>query len=131
MKTQTTFVEGTGTYPSRFFFHLWEKKDSVVFFGSAIRDSNTFGKNIVIVRKMISGSPLMESDGIFYAHLEKIIVDLYCDWNKIYPYKKPTFYLFLKKLNKDYSINENKLLRYADRRKKKQVFIKFLDRLKK
>lgn len=79
---------------------------------------------------MISGSPLMESDGIFYAHLEKIIVDLYCDWNKIYPYKKPTFYLLFKKLNKDYSINESKLLRYADRRKKKQVFTKFLDRLK-
>lgn len=80
---------------------------------------------------MVSGSPLMGLDGIFYPHLEKIIVDLYRVWNLIYTYESPTFYLFFKKLCKDFSINESKLLRYADRRKKKEVFVKFLKKLKK
>ncbi len=110
--------------------HLWGQKDGVVFYGLPTNPSKKFSKNIVVVRKMVSGSPLLESNEIMYPHLEKMIVDLYCDWDKIYPYKNLTFYKFFKKIHSNFTINESKLLRYADRRKKKMVFVKHLQRLK-
>lgn len=127
---QITFVEGIGKQPSQFFMYLWEQKDGVVFYGLPTKASKKFSKNIVVVRKMVSGSPLLELNEIEYPHLEKMIVDIYCDWDKIYLYKNPTFYKFFKKLYSNFSINESKLLRYADRRKKKMVFVKHLQRLK-
>lgn len=130
LSVQIIFVEGIEKEPSSFFFHLWEKREGTVWYGLPKRISKTFGKKQVIVRRMISGSPLLETEGIFYAHLEKIIVDLYCDWDSFYPDNKPAFQKLLKKLHKDFSINESKLLRYADRRKKKEVFVKILKRVK-
>jgi len=130
LDVQIIFVEGTGNGSVNFYFHLWEKRYCSVYYGLPDRVSKMFYKNIIIVKKMISGSPLIESDGVFYPHLEKIIVDLYCDWSSIYPYDNPTFQQLLKKLYKDFSINESKLLRYADRRKKKESFIKILKCIK-
>lgn len=72
---------------------------------------------MVTVRKMVSGFAMIRSDEGFFAGLEKIGVELYGEWNKIYPDRKPAFYLFLKRLNKDYLINHNN----AHRRKRKQV----------
>ena len=130
LDVQITFVEGIGIQSSQFFMYLWEQKDGVVFYGLPTKTSKKFSKNIVVVRKMISGSPLVESNEIVYPHLEKMIVDLYCDWTKIYTYKNPTFYKFFKKLHSNFSINESKLLRYADRRKRKEFFLKCMQRLK-
>lgn len=131
LDVQIIFVEGVGKEPSSFFFHLWEKREGTVWYGLPKRISKTFGKKQVIVKRMISGSPLVESEGIFYPHLEKIVVDLCCCWDSIHPYGKPTFQQLLKNLYKDFSINESKLLRYADRRKKKQTFIKILKKITK
>ncbi|MBB4804796.1 hypothetical protein HNP38_000068 [Chryseobacterium defluvii] len=131
LDVQIIFVEGIGNEPINFYFHLWEQRYCSVYYRLLDKVSKMFYKNSIVVRKMISGSPLTESEGIFYAHLEKIIVDLYCDWNLIYPHEKPTFQQLLKKLHKDFSINESKLLRYADRRKKKEIFIRLLKKLNK
>ncbi|MBB5332334.1 hypothetical protein [Chryseobacterium koreense] len=60
------------------------------------------------VRKMVSGFAMMRSDEGFFANLEKIGVELYGEWNKIYPDRKRA---------KDYLINHNN----AHRRKRKQV----------
>lgn len=130
LDVQIIFVEGTGNEPINFYFHLWEQRYCSVYYKLLDKVSKMFYKNSIIVRKMISGSPLIESEGIFYAHLEKIIVDLYCDWNLIYPHNQPNFQQLLKKLHKDFSINESKLLRYADRRNKKKIFAKYLKKLK-
>lgn len=130
LDVKVIFIEGIGKYPSSFFFHLWEQKYCTVYYELPTRVSKMYYKNIIIIRKMISGSPLVESGEITYPHLEKIIVDLYCGLNSIYPYDKPTFQQLFKKLHKDFSINESKLLRYADRRKKKETFAKYLKKLK-
>ena len=111
--------------------NIWDKTHAIMANGSGLSiSSNNGSQNVIIIKKLISGSPLVESNEIVYPHLEKMIVDLYCDWDKIHPYKNPTFYKFFKKLYSNFSINESKLLRYADRRKKKMVFVKHLQRLK-
>jgi predicted transcriptional regulator len=124
-----TFIEVENTNSAAVFFELWRDAENL-FYKIPSKIPRQFGKNVIIIKKLISGSPLLESNEIVYPHLEKMIVDLYCDWAKIYPYKNPTFYKFFKKLHSNYSINESKLLRYADRRKKKMVFVKHLQRLK-
>ena len=72
----------------------------------------------------MSGEPITVNN----AEFESIIPTV--SDHKIHPYKNPTFYKFFKKLYSNFSINESKLLRYADRRKKKMVFLKHLQRLK-
>ena len=125
----TTFIEVENNNGATIFFELWKNAENV-FYKIPSKIPKQFGKNVIIIKKLISGSPLVESNEIVYPHLEKMIVDLYCDWDKIHPYKNPTFYKFFKKLYSNFSINESKLLRYADRRKKKMVFLKHLQRLK-
>lgn len=124
-----TFIEVENSNSALVFFELWKNAENV-FYKIPSKIPKQFGKNVIIIKKLISGSPLVESNEIVYPHLEKMIVDLYCDWDKIHPYKNPTFYKFFKKLYSNFSINESKLLRYADRRKKKMVFLKHLQRLK-
>ncbi len=125
----TTFIEVENNNGATIFFELWKNAENV-FYKIPSKIPRQFGKNVIIIKKLISGSPLVESNEIVYPYLEKMIVDLYCDWDKIHPYKNPTFYKFFKKLYSNFSINESKLLRYADRRKKKMVFLKHLQRLK-
>lgn len=126
LDVQTIFVEGTGNDPINFYFHLWEQRYCSIYYGLLDKVSKTFYKNSIIIRKMMSGSPLIESDEISYPHLEKIIVNLYCDWNLIYPHDKPTFQQLLKKLHKDFSINQSKLLNFCvmptEKRKRKFLF---------
>lgn len=62
---------------------------------------------------MVSGFAMIRSDEGFFAGLEKIGVEWYGEWNKIYPDSKPA-----KRLNKDHLISHNN----AHRRKRKQVF---------
>lgn len=124
MKVQITFVEGIRTHPSSFFFHLWEKRDGTVWYGLPKKVSKTFGKKQTIVRKMISGSPLMESDEIFYAHLEKIIVDLYCDWNSIYPYENQLLNNYLKSCAKTFqSMKVNSCVMQIDEKRRNSLLI--------
>lgn len=57
----------------------------------------------------------MESNEVVYPHLEKRIVDLYCD--KLYPNDKTTFYKILKKLYFTFSINETPITIVIDTQK--------------
>lgn len=86
-------------------------------------------RNLTVINKEISGSPTFEFGDTRYPRLEKMIVDLYCDWNQIYNRERDSFEIFLKTIRKDYTINENKLLRYASRRGKKETFKELIQNL--
>lgn len=112
-------------------FKLWKQKIGFIFSGSITNVfKETRKRNIIFVRKLRSEPPIFESNGIYFPHLEKMIIDVYCDWDKIYPKEKPTFYILFRRIYKNFSVNESRLLRYADRRKKKEIFEIFLKRKK-
>ncbi len=84
-------------------------------------------KESLIIRSLVSEAPLQNIKGINTASLEKMLVDVFCD-DVIFSAQQGNEMrtLFKEALNK-YSVNKNRMLRYADRRRKKESFTKYLN----
>lgn len=84
-------------------------------------------KESLIVKSLVSEAPIQNVKGINTASLEKMLVDVFCD-DVIFSVQQGNEMrtLFKEALNK-YSVNENRMLRYADRRRKKESFTKYLN----
>ena len=82
--------------------------------------------NFIIVKPLISESPIQSIKNIDTVTLEKILVDIFCDKIIFSAYKGNEMKtIFTSAFNK-YVINENKLLRYANRRGKREQLKKYL-----
>jgi hypothetical protein len=81
----------------------------------------------LIIRSLVSEAPIQNVKGINTASLEKMLVDVFCD-DVLFSAQQGSEMrtLFKEALNK-YSVNENRMLRYADRRRKKESFTKYLN----
>jgi hypothetical protein len=84
-------------------------------------------KESLIVKSLVSEAPIQNIKGINTASLEKILVDIFCD-DVLFSAQQggEMQTLFKEALNK-YSVNENRMLRYADRRRKKESLTKYLN----
>ena len=84
-------------------------------------------KESLIIRSLVSEAPLQNIKGMNTASLEKMLVDVFCD-DVIFSTQQGNEMrtLFKEALNK-YSVNENRMLRYAARRGKKESFTKYLN----
>jgi hypothetical protein len=84
-------------------------------------------KESLIIRSLVSEAPIQNVKGINTASLEKMLVDVFCD-NVLFSAQQGSEMrtLFKEALNK-YSVNENRMFRYADRRRKKESFTKYLN----
>jgi len=83
--------------------------------------------NPIIIKTLITEAPTQNIDGINTSSLEEILVDVFCDkiiFSAFQGNEMRTIYreAFLK-----YSINRSKLLRYADRRGKKEQLKKYIN----
>lgn len=70
---------------------------------------------VIIVQSMISESPIIELGGVKIASLEKLLVDCVADKNLFAAQQSEIDFIFKAASNK-YSINVNKIRRYARRR---------------
>ena len=77
---------------------------------------------IILVKPLISGSPIYDFEGIKVPYIEKVIVDLYCDQHFYFFENSFTTKELSCKVFSEFSINQNKLIRYANRRKRKKEF---------
>lgn len=80
----------------------------------------------VIVKPLVTESPLLKVDGIRTAALEKLLVDINTDADFYYLQGGETFYIMEQCLSL-YQINEPKMLRYASRRGVRQKMIDLLN----
>lgn len=80
----------------------------------------------LIVRTLISQSPLMEVDGIKVPKLEKIIIDLYSDDNLFEMVQGRELQVVYQNLFDTFSINHSTLKRYAMRRNKWEEFQEYV-----
>lgn len=81
----------------------------------------------LIVRPLVSEAPIQNINGINTASIEKMLVDVFCDeviFSSQHGAEMRT--LFKEALNK-YSVNDNRMFRYADRKRKKESFIKYIN----
>ncbi|MBK8734679.1 MAG: hypothetical protein IPL98_01880 [Saprospiraceae bacterium] len=88
-------------------------------------------KDVVIVKPLISEAPTQNINGVKTATIEKILVDIFCDeviFSAQQGAEKRTIFegAFAK-----YTINQNKMLRYADRRRKKDELNQFVKSISK
>ena len=81
----------------------------------------------MIIKSLVSEAPIQNVKGINTAPLEKMLVDVFCD-DVLFSAQQggEMRTLFREALNK-YSVNENRMLRYADRRRKKESLTKYLN----
>lgn len=85
-------------------------------------------KDAIIVKPLISESPLLQTEKIVTATLEKILVDIYCDKELFTAFQGSELRRIFKEAFHRYTINEKALLRYADRRKRKNELKGYLDK---
>jgi len=83
-------------------------------------------KNAVVIKKITSRSPLIETSKLKTPMLEKILVDVFCDSDIFFFYQGNELKNIFDISFKNYHINYSKLLNYAERRKQKAKIIKYL-----
>lgn len=81
-----------------------------------------WNRDHLIVRALISQSPLMEIDGVTVPKLEKIIIDLYSDDKLFEVFRGRELQIVYQNLFDQFSINQSTLTRYAMRRNKWEDF---------
>ena len=79
---------------------------------------STHQKSIVI-NSFVTEAPILNIKNIPTSSLEKLLVDLYCDKNLFYYLQGNELVTVFKYAFDKYTVNRSKLLRYADRRRKK------------
>lgn len=80
----------------------------------------------ILVKPMISRSPIQKINKIPVATLEKILVDLFCDTAIFYPYKGVEMVNIYSHAFENYAINFSKLFNYAQRRRREAQIRKFI-----
>lgn len=125
------------------FFLIEVEKDSIESIFNYMKDRNyrvfinptlNVFKNYIsgesdffIIKPLISESPIQSITNLNTVTLEKMLVDIFCDKIIFSAYQGNEMKtIFITAYNK-YAINENKLLRYANRRGKKEQLIKYIE----
>lgn len=83
-------------------------------------------KKPIIVRTLVSEAPFKEIRNVPVATLEKILVDIFSDIEFEY-LQSNEMVLIYKSAFERYTISESKLIRYADRKRKKKQLVNFLN----
>jgi len=86
-------------------------------------------KEVFVIKPLISEAPTQNINNVETATLEKILVDIFCDdviFSAQQGFEKQTIF---KEAFTKYTINRSKMLRYANRRRKKEELIQFMKRI--
>ena len=83
----------------------------------------------IVIRRLISESPLMETQGIVSASIEKILVDIFNSVDFFYLQGNELTHVY-SNIFESYTINESRLFRYASRKGKKEEIEKLVEIIK-
>jgi len=86
-------------------------------------------RNSLIVRPMVSESPLQKIEKVAVPCLEKILVDVFCEPNLFVAQQGSERSTIFKEAFQKYTINQTTLLRYASRRNQKEEIATYLKSL--
>lgn len=82
-------------------------------------------KEIFIVKPLVSEAPTQNINNVETATIEKMLVDIFCDDVIFSAQQGAEMRTIFKNAFDKYTINQSKMLRYADRRRKKEELNKF------
>lgn len=110
------------------FFYLKENKFPVFIEPTKdlIEKYIPVGKETLIVKSLISEAPLQNISRINLPTIEKLLVDIFCDDVIFAAQQGAEMRTIFQEAFTKYTVNENRMLRYADRRRKKDNFREYL-----
>ncbi len=111
------------------FYFLREMKKPVFFNPTEdFLDKYAYHENdVMIVRPIVSEAPTEIVEDVNTATLEKILVDIFCDNDLFHAQQGSELRTIFNEAFSKYAVNINKMLRYANRRAKKNSLIEFLE----
>lgn len=109
-------------------YYTLKENKTKVFRAKGMVDELSDYSGYVCIRPLVTESPINRNK-INTAKLEKILVDLYCDKEFISFQGNERFHIFSNAFNR-YTINESTLLRYANRKEKKDEITKLINSIK-
>ncbi len=83
--------------------------------------------NSIIINPLVSEAPVEKINNVSTTIPEKLLVDIFCDKNLFYFLQGNELANIYKNAFEKYTINQSKLLRYADRRRKKKQIEAFIN----
>lgn len=128
-----TLVEVEKDAMENVFYFLKENKSNVFLDPSAdILSRYASGeKEITIVKSLVSEAPMQYVNGVQTITIEKMLVDIFSDETIFASQQGGEMQTIFKNGFEKYTVNESKMLRYADRRRKKESFDKYLNKVSK
>lgn len=84
-------------------------------------------KEVIVVKSLVSEAPTQIVQNINTGTIEKILVDIFCGDEIFSAQQGAEMRTIFKEAFTKYTINESKMLRYADRRGKKESFKNFIN----
>ncbi len=82
--------------------------------------------NAIIIKSLVSEAPVQNIKGVTTITVEKMLVDIFCDDNIFSSHQGSEMKNIFNEVFNKYTVNVNRILRYADRRRKKSDIIKYL-----
>lgn len=86
-------------------------------------------KEVMIVKSLVTEAPLLTVEKINTASIEKMLVDVFCDEIIFSAQQGSEMRTIFDAALTKYTVNQSKMLRYADRRGKKDRLIRFMNTL--
>ncbi len=127
-----TIIETDRDAQNNLFYFLKERR-SEVFLETDADIIDRYGapnKEIVVIKALVTEAPTQEVENIVTATIEKILVDIFCDEKILSTYQGGERSTIYKEAFSKYTVNQNKLLRYAGRRGKRDDLTEYLESLK-
>jgi len=87
-------------------------------------------KEAIIIKSLVSESPLQKNGNIRTVTIEKLIVDIFSDTIIFSAQQGAELRTIFQEAFNKYTVNQSKMLRYASRRRKKDSFQKYLSTIK-
>jgi len=115
------------------FFFMKEKKYSVFIDPTKKLLSRYLPdeKETWIVKSLVTEAPVQKVTDIQTTTIEKMLVDVFCDTVILDAQQGAEREKIFKEAFEKYTVNENKMLRYADRRRKKKEFLNYINTIPK
>ena len=84
-------------------------------------------KEAFIIKPLVSESPIQVVEGITTISIEKLLVDIFCDDVIFLAQQGSELRTIFNGAFSKYTVNQSKMLRYANRRGKKEAFEEYLE----
>lgn len=111
-------------------FYFLREKNIPVFFdptSDILEKYLPINKEVFIVKSLISEAPTQIIKGINTATIEKMLVDIFCDDVIFAAQQGNEMRTIFNEAFEKYTINQSRMIRYADRRRKKESFSLFTE----